>query len=124
MKSFDIDGAYRLAGNLLKVIQNGELAALSDFGVSHAIYEEITEELERSGENVETLTIPPYAAAFQPDSTGRIPFYGYEMEADPQSKRVASQLWSGGQKTDLTLIADYTERQGETSLTFRLLETQ
>ena len=105
-------------------IQNGERLALSDFGITPAIDEEIQEELERSGENVENLTLPPYAIAFQADRTGRIPLYSYETEADPQSRRIACQLWCEGLKTDLTLIADYSERQGEASLIFRLLETQ
>lgn len=124
MELSDGNKIYRLTADLLMAIQNGEMLALSDFGITPAIDEEIQEELERSGENVENLTLPPYAIAFQADRTGRIPLYSYETEADPQSRRVACQLWSEGLKTDLTLIADYSERQGEASLIFRLLETQ
>ncbi|MEQ6967491.1 hypothetical protein [Pectobacterium polaris] len=120
----DREEIYRLAGDLLRGIQHGDPAALVDFGVSHAIYEEILEELDSAGENLADLTIPPYDVAFTPDKTGRIPLYSYAMNAEPQRKRVECQLWSGERKTDLTLIADYSDKQGKTPLIFRLLETQ
>ena len=44
--------------------------------------------------------------------------------ADPHTLRMDCQLWSKGQKTELTLIADYREQQRQAALTFRLLETQ
>ncbi|WP_268561640.1 hypothetical protein [Pseudomonas protegens] len=124
MQSFDRDEIYRLIAALLKAIQNGERPALSAFAVSPAIHEEIIEELEYSGEVVANLTLPPYHLAFKPDSCGRIPLDVYPTEAGPQSRRVACQLWSAGQRTDLTLMADYSEKQDAAALTFRLLETQ
>lgn len=124
MQSFDHDEIYRLTAALLNAIQNGERSALLVFAVSPAIYEEIIEELEYSGEMVANLTLPPYHLAFKPDNCGRIPLDVYPTEADPQSRRVACQLWSAGQRTDLTLMADYSEKQEAAALTFRLLETQ
>lgn len=124
MQSFDRDEIYRLIAALLKAIQNGERPALSAFAVSPAIHEEIIEELEYSGEQVTNLTVPPYHLAFKPDSSGRVPLDVYPTEDDPQSRRVACQLWSAGQRTDLTLMADYSEKQEAAALTFKLLETQ
>ncbi|WP_174870807.1 hypothetical protein [Pectobacterium polaris] len=120
----DREEMYRLAGDLLRGIQHGDPATLLDFGVSPAIYEEIQEELDSAGENLADLTIPPYDVAFNPDKTGRIPLCSYATDAEPQRKRVECQLWSGKQKTDLTLIADYSDKQGKTPPIFRLLETQ
>ncbi|MCL6349666.1 hypothetical protein [Pectobacterium polaris] len=120
----DREEMYRLAGALLKSIQHGDPATLLDFGVSPAIYEEILEELDSAGENLTDLAIPPYDVAFTPDKTGRIPLCSYATDAEPQRKRVECQLWSGERKTDLTLIADYSDKQGKTPLIFRLLETQ
>ncbi|ASY78649.1 hypothetical protein BJK05_00960 [Pectobacterium polaris] len=120
----DKEEVYRLVGTLLKGIQYGDPAALVDFGVSPAIYKEILEELDSAGENLADLTIPPYDVAFTPDKTCRIPLYSYAMNAEPQRKRVECQLWSGERKTDLTLIADYSDKQGKNPLIFRLLETQ
>lgn len=126
MKLFNSDEAYRLTDDLLRAIKFGEQTILGAFGVTPAIHEEITEELERSGENVASLTLPPYSIAFKPDGTGRIPFDCYETatETDTNARRIACQLWAEGVKTDLTLIADYTEKQGTPSLAFRLLEVQ
>lgn len=45
---------------LLKEIKKGSLDKLNTFGVTPAIYKEITEELKRSGEVVADLTLPPY----------------------------------------------------------------
>ncbi|MDE8754885.1 hypothetical protein PZA22_10290 [Pectobacterium polaris] len=120
----DKEEMYRLVGTLLKGIQYGDPAALVNFGVSPAIYKEILEELDSAGENLADLAIPPYDVAFTPDKTGRIPLYSYAMNAEPQRKRVECQLWTGERKTDLTLIADYSDKQGKTPLIFRLLETQ
>ncbi|GKW02808.1 hypothetical protein EO763_06585 [Pectobacterium odoriferum] len=120
----DRDEIYRLASDLLRGIQRSDPAALLDFGVSPAIYEEILEELDSAGESVADLTLPPFDVAFTPDKTGRIPLYRYDIDADAPRKRVECQLWSGERKTDLTLIADYSDEQGKTPLTFRLLETQ
>ncbi|MBQ4765615.1 hypothetical protein F9U42_00535 [Pectobacterium versatile] len=120
----DRDEIYRLAGDLLRGIQHSEPAALLDFGASRAIYEEILEELDSAGESVADLTLPPFGVAFTPDKTGRIPLYRYDIDADAPRKRVECQLWSGERKTDLTLIADYSDEQGKTPLIFRLLETQ
>ncbi|MDY4375932.1 hypothetical protein [Pectobacterium carotovorum] len=120
----DRDEIYRLAGDLLRGIQHSDPAALLDFGVSPAIYEEILEELDSAGESVTDLTLPPFDVAFTPDKTGRIPLYRYDIDADAPRKRVECQLWSGERKTDLTLIADYSDEQGKTPLIFRLLETQ
>ncbi|KML68618.1 hypothetical protein [Pectobacterium peruviense] len=120
----DRDEIYRLVGELLRSIQDGDPTALVDFGVSPAIYEEILEELDSVGENMAELTLPPYNIAFTPDRTGRIPLCSYAMDASPQRKRVECQLWSREKKTELTLIADYPEKPGKTSLLFRLLETQ
>lgn len=117
---------YRLTDDLLSAIKNGVRTILGAFGITPAIYEEITEELERSGENVASLTLPPYSIAFKPDGTGRVPFDCYETatETDTNVHRIACQLWAEGVRTDLTLIADYTEKQGTPSLAFRLLEVQ
>lgn len=120
----DRDEIYRLAGDLLRGIQHSDPAALLDFGMSPAIYEEILEELDSAGESVADLTLPPFDVAFTPDKTGRIPLNSYAMNAEPQRKRVECHLWSGERKTDLTLIADYSDEQGKTPLIFRLLETQ
>ncbi|WP_323663511.1 hypothetical protein [Pectobacterium carotovorum] len=120
----DRDEIYRLAGDLLGGIQHSDPAALLNFGVSPAIYEEILEELDSAGESVTYLTLPPFDVAFTPDKTGRIPLYRYDIDADAPRKRVECQLWSGERKTDLTLIADYSDEQGKAPLIFRLLETQ
>ncbi|MFS2301673.1 hypothetical protein WBW39_06130 [Pectobacterium versatile] len=120
----DRDEIYRLAGDLLRGIQHSDPSALLDFGVSTAIYEEILEELDSMGESVADLTLPPFDVAFTHDKTGRIPLYRYDIDADAPRKRVECQLWSGERKTDLTLIADYSDEQGKTPLIFRLLETQ
>ncbi|XYQ56214.1 hypothetical protein ACS91J_07440 [Pectobacterium carotovorum] len=120
----DRDEIYRLAGDLLRGIQHSDPAALLDFGVSPAIYEEILEELDSAGESVADLTLPPFDVAFTPDKTDRIPLYRYDIDADAPRKRVECQLWSGERRTDLTLIADYSDEQGKTPLIFRLLETQ
>ncbi|WP_323610062.1 hypothetical protein [Pectobacterium versatile] len=122
----DRDEIYRLAGDLLRDIQHSDPAALLDFGMSPAIYEEILEELDSAGESVADLTLPPFDVAFTHDKTGRIPLYRYDIDADADAprKRVECQLWSGERKTDLTLIADYSDEQGKTPLIFRLLETQ
>ncbi|KHN52599.1 hypothetical protein [Pectobacterium fontis] len=118
------DNIYRLVGELLRGIQHGDPEVLLNFGVSPAIYEEILEELDSSGENVADLTLPPYDIAFTPDQTGRIPLCSDDIDADAPQKRVECLLWSGKRKTDLTLIADYADKQGKTPLIFRLLETQ
>ncbi|MCL6408575.1 hypothetical protein EXT70_23470, partial [Dickeya dadantii] len=76
------------------------------------------------GETIAELTLPPYDMAFTPDRTGRIPLCSYAVDATPQRKRVECQLWSGEKKTALTLIADYSDKQGKAPLVFRLLETQ
>ncbi|MCA6971134.1 hypothetical protein LF935_15950 [Pectobacterium carotovorum] len=120
----DRDEIYRLVGDLLRSIQHSDPAALLNFGVSPAIYEEILEELDSAGESVADLTLPPFDVAFTPDKTGRIPLYRYDIDADAPRKRVECQLWSGERKTDLTLIADYSDEQGKTPLIFLLLETQ
>ncbi|MGQ5289027.1 hypothetical protein ACULN0_06650 [Pectobacterium actinidiae] len=120
----DRDEIYRLAGDLLRGIQHNDPAVRLDFGVSTAIYEEILEELDSTGESVADLTLPPYDVAFISDKTGRIPLYSYDIDADAPRKRLECQLWSGKRKTDLTLIADYSDEQGKTPLIFRLLETQ
>ncbi|GKW12263.1 MULTISPECIES: hypothetical protein [Pectobacterium] len=120
----DKDEVYRLVSELLRGIQHGDPVTLVNFGVSPAIYEEMIEELESAGENMAELAVPPYDVAFTPDKTGRIPLYSYAMDASPQQKRIECQLWSGEKKTDLTLIADYPDKQGKAPLIFRLLETQ
>ncbi|KHT19648.1 hypothetical protein [Pectobacterium carotovorum] len=120
----DRDEIYRLAGDLLRGIQHSDPTALLNFGVSTAIYEEILEELDSAGESVTDLTLPPFDIAFTPDKTGRIPLYRYDIDADAPRKRVECQLWSGERRTDLTLIADYSDEQGKAPLVFRLLETQ
>ncbi|RQR49955.1 hypothetical protein DIE19_31030 [Burkholderia sp. Bp9126] len=124
MQVFDRDEAYRLMGDLLKGIHGGVMEDLSKFGVTHDIFEEIEDELKRSGEDVEKLTLPPPNLAFVPDKTGRIPFDIFETDANSKSRRVACQLWSGDERAELTLVADLTIEQGEMSLVFRLLETQ
>lgn len=120
----DRDNLYRLMGDLLRGIQHSDPDVLLDFGVSPAIYDEILEELDNAGENLADLTLPPYDVAFTPDRTGRTPLCSYAMDDTPQRKRVECQLWSGERKTDLALIADYSDKQGKTPLIFRLLETQ
>ncbi|KHT36554.1 hypothetical protein [Pectobacterium carotovorum] len=120
----DRDEIYRLASDLLRGIQHSDPTALLNFGVSTAIYEEILEELDSAGESVTDLTLPPFDIAFTPDKTGRIPLYRYDIDADAPRKRVECQLWSGERRTDLTLIADYSDEQGKAPLVFRLLETQ
>ncbi|GKW23405.1 hypothetical protein R0L47_01975 [Pectobacterium polonicum] len=120
----DKNEIYRLVSELLRGIQHGDPATLVNFGVSPAIYEEIIEELDSAGENMAELTVPSYDVAFTPDKTGRIPLYCYAMDTIPQQIRIECQLWSGKKKTELTLIADYPDKQGKAPLIFRLLETQ
>lgn len=120
----DRDNIYRLVSELLRGIQRRDPAVLLDFGVSPAIYDEILEELDNAGESVADLALPPYNVAFTSDKTGRTPLSSYDIDADAPRKRVECQLWSGERKTDLTLIADYSDEQGKTPLIFRLLETQ
>ncbi|PUA41624.1 hypothetical protein C5U62_31325 [Pseudomonas protegens] len=122
--AFDRDELYRLAAGLLRALQDGDPAGLSAFGVSRAMYEEITEELEHSGEQLAHLSMPPCEIAGQADRTGRVALDIYPLHTDPHTLRMACQLWSKGQKTELTLIADYREQQRQAALTFRLLETQ
>lgn len=121
---FDRDELYRLAAGLVRALQDGDPAGLSAFGVSPAMYEEIIEELEYSGEQLAHLAMPPCEIASQADRTGRVALDIYPLQADPHTLRVACQLWSKGQKTELTLIADYREQHRQAALTFRLLETQ
>ncbi|SEB74171.1 hypothetical protein SAMN05216178_2080 [Pseudomonas saponiphila] len=122
--AFDREELYRLATELLRALQDGEPARLSAFGVSPAMYEEITEELEHSGEQLAQLALAPSEIVSQADRTGRVALDIYPLQADPHTLRVACQLWSRGQKTELTLIADYREQHRQATLTFRLLETQ
>ncbi|WP_080436725.1 hypothetical protein [Burkholderia ubonensis] len=124
MQAFDRDEAYRLMDDLLKGVRGRVMEDLAKFGVTHDIFEEIEEELQRSGEDVEKLTLPPLNLAFVPDKTGRIPFDIFKTDVNSKSRRVACQLWSGGEKAELTLVADLSIEQGEMSLAFRLLETQ
>lgn len=124
MKIFNINEVYRMTDALLKGIKKGAVGKLANFGITPAIYEEIAEELERSGEVIADLTLPPYEIAFVPDSTNRVPFDIYETDGDPNAMRVSCQLWANGKKTDLTMTADYYESEGRPSLLFTLLETQ
>ena len=124
MKKINIKEAYRMTDALLKEIKKGSLDKLNSFGVTPAIYEEITEELKRSGEVIADLTLPSYEVAFVPDRTNRVPFDIYETNAEPNSMRISSQLWANGKETDLTMTADYYESEGRPSLLFTLLETQ
>ena len=124
MKKINIKEAYRMTDALLKEIKKGSLDKLNAFGVTPAIYEEITEELKRSGEVIADLTLPSYEVAFVPDRTNRVPFDIYETNAEPNSMRISSQLWANGKETDLTMTADYYESEGRPSLLFTLLETQ
>lgn len=124
MKKINIKEAYRMTDALLKEIKKGSLDKLNTFGVTPAIYKEITEELKRSGEVIADLTLPPYEIALIPDRTNRIPFDIYETNAEPISMRISSQLWANGKETDLTMTADYYESEGRPSLLFTLLETQ
>lgn len=102
---------YRLTDELLSATKNGVRTILGTFVITPAIYEEITEWFERSGENVASLTLPPYSIVFKPNGTGRVPFDCYETETDTNVHRIACQLWAEGVRTDLTLIADYTEKK-------------
>ncbi|BCT34342.1 hypothetical protein ABE458_23165 [Pseudomonas protegens] len=122
MQEFDRKEIYRLAAALLRAIENAQPTVLAAFGVSPAIYAEILEELDSSGEQAVDLALAPYDRAFQPDRSGRVALDLYPLDTEPSVMRVACQLWSKGRKTDLTLIADYV--QGAGALTFRLLETQ
>ena len=124
MKKINIKEAYRMTDALLKEIKKGSLDKLNAFGITPAIYEEITEELKRSGEVIADLTLPSYEVAFVPDRTNRVPFDIYETNAEPNSMRISSQLWANGKETDLTMTADYYESEGRPSLLFTLLETQ
>ena len=124
MKKINIKEAYRMTDALLKEIKKGSLDKLNTFGVTPAIYKEITEELKRSGEVIADLTLPPYEIALVPDRTNRIPFDIYETNAEPNSMKISSQLWANGKETDLTMTADYYESEGRPSLLFTLLETQ
>ncbi|MCL9656872.1 hypothetical protein L2088_19390 [Pseudomonas protegens] len=122
MQEFDRKEIYRLAAALLRAIENAQPTVLGAFGVSPAIYAEILEELDSSGEQAVDLALAPYDRAFQPDRSGRVALDLFPPDTEPSVMRVACQLWSKGRKTDLTLIADYV--QGAGALTFRLLETQ
>lgn len=122
MQAFDRQEIYRLAEALLRAIEHAQPTALAAVGVSPAIYAEILEELDSSGEQAGDLALAPYDRAFQPDRSGRVALDLYPLGTEPSTMRVACQLWSKGRKTDLTLIADYV--QGAGALAFSLLETQ
>ncbi|WP_248764841.1 hypothetical protein [Pseudomonas protegens] len=122
MQAFDRQEIYRLAEALLRAIEHAQPRALAAVGVSPAIYAEILEELDSSGERAGDLALAPFDQAFQPDRSGRVALDLYPLDTEPSAMRVACQLWSKGRKTDLTLIADYV--QGAGALAFRLLETQ
>ncbi|AYZ64741.1 hypothetical protein EGY31_15515 [Burkholderia multivorans] len=124
MQAFDRDETYRLMSDLLKGIQIGIADELIKFGVTRDIFEEIEDELRRSGVAAEDLNLPPHDLAFVPDNTGRIPFDIFETDADSRSRRIACQLWAEGRKAELTLMADWSVMQGKASLVFRLLEMQ
>lgn len=61
MKLFNRDEAYKLTDDLLSAIKNRGQGTLEAFGITPAIYDEIFEELERSGEIVANLTPPRIA---------------------------------------------------------------
>lgn len=122
MQAFDHLEIYRLAEALLRAIEHAQPRTLAAVGVSPAIYAEILEELDSSGERAGDLALAPFDQAFQPDRSGRVALDLYPLDTEPSAMRVACQLWSKGRKTDLTLIADYV--QGAGALAFRLLETQ
>ncbi|MGE8393695.1 hypothetical protein HFV04_023050 [Pseudomonas sp. BIGb0427] len=124
MENLDNKKAYQLADDLLRTIKDGTEAKLESAGITPAIYEEIAEELERSGENVSDLRLPPFDVAFTPDSTGRVPFDIFRTDAEPCSLRISCQLWGHDKCSELTLIADCPVEQRASTLTFRLLETQ
>lgn len=124
MESFDNKEAYKLTDELFRSIKHGTEVKLESAGITAAIYEEITEELERSGESISDLRLPPFDLAFIPDSTGRIPFDVYKTDADPCIFRISCQLWAHNESSELTLTADYSEKQSASALIFRLLETQ
>lgn len=124
MDSFNKKQTYQLAGELLNNIQIGAQTQLEAAGMTPAIYEEVIEELERSGEIISELRLPPFDLAFIPDNTGRIPFDVYKTDTDPNSLRISCQLWGRDGSSELTLTADYLEEQKPSTLIFRLLETQ
>ncbi|MGC5703357.1 hypothetical protein J4P02_24470 [Pseudomonas sp. NFXW11] len=113
---------YRLMGDLLMAIQGGALPALAQYGISPAIYQEILEELDDSGQALAELALPPLERAFSADRTGRVAFDCYPTANG--STRVACQLWSAGRPGELTLLADYPQSQDGPLLLFRLLEVQ
>lgn len=124
MKQAMKENIYLLFEELLKAIKLGAPDALLAYGINLAIYEEITEELARSGENVGGLRIPPCDIAFQADGTGRIPFDIVESNSDKEVGRVYCQLWNATGKSELTLIADVNQETDGVVVIFRLLETQ
>lgn len=115
--------AYNLLNELISGILNKDQKSLEQFGITAAIYEEIIEELERSGENTQKLMLPPRDIAFTKHK-GSIPIDIFEMN-DKETWGIECDLWSDGQKTELTLCAGLEPHEANAyRLKYRLIETQ
>jgi hypothetical protein len=57
--AIDLEIVYGLLSDLFQAILSGNAASLENFDISPAMYEEIIEELDRSEEDVQSLTLPP-----------------------------------------------------------------
>lgn len=124
MKQAMKDEIYRIFDRLIAAIKSEGADNLSVYGISPAIYDEITEELARSGEDVEGLRVPPHNIAFQADSTGQIPFDIVESNVGKDIGRVYCRLWNVDGESELTMVADVNQDSNNLTLIFRLLETQ
>jgi hypothetical protein len=103
--------------DLVKAIINQN--HLEKFGISKAIYNEIIEEISRSGENIEQLTLPPKVIAFEKKLI-RI----FEMN-DPKILGVECELWVGESASELTLCAEFEiSDSNQIILRYRIIETQ
>jgi hypothetical protein len=115
--------AYSLLGDLINAIKSNDVAALENFCISSAIYEEIIEELDRSCEDINNLTLPHKSIAFVKNNN-RFPIDIFEMN-DKKSYGVECQLWSDTEASDLTLCASLEKvDKNNYRLTFKTIETQ
>jgi hypothetical protein len=116
------DVVYELLTDLIQSILDNNPAMMEKFGISSAVYEEIIDELDRSGEDIRALTLPPKDIAFQ-QSGNRYPVDVFEMD-DKETYGIECQLWSDGKASELTLTADLGIQNGDYKLNYKIIETQ
>jgi hypothetical protein len=114
--------AYELLADLIQAISDKNVATLEKFGISSAVYEEIIKELDRSGEDIKTLTLPSKDIAFQ-KLGNRYPIDIYETD-DKNIYGIECQLWNNRNASELTLCADLEILEGGYKLSYRIIEIQ